>query len=219
MEEIEPVEDEAKKQAVMIRAPTTTPPGLFQVLYAALFAPKPSPTDGPIVRPGIYRSYASIYERLALIPSHHPPHTPQPLDSSHARLPFRVCYNMWKPQPQFKKSDPPPPDFRIAVVAARDEGVPTLMELAALMESVPVDGTADNKNVFMKLKDGYRNVILGVVDSGVTSFLKFADVGFGDELLYQRNQGARRGGKFGGRGGRGGRGRGGARGGRGQGGK
>jgi tRNA-splicing endonuclease subunit Sen54 len=167
-----------------------------------------------MVSPGVYHSYESIYQRLALIPSHHPPHEPISLTSDNARLPYRIAYNMWKPQPKFKKSNPPPPDFRIAIVSSRDVGVPTLAQLSALFDSVPVDSTAAGKNMFQKLKDGYRNVIVAVVDSGVTSFLKFGDVGFGDELLYTRKPYAGRGGKHRGRGGRGG-GRGGTRGGRG----
>jgi tRNA-splicing endonuclease subunit Sen54 len=118
---------------------------------------------------------------------------------------------MWKPIPNFRKSDPPPPDFRIAVVNAREMGIPTLSQLSPLFDSVPLDTTAASKNMFQKLKDGYRNVIVAVVDSGVTSFLKFGDVGFADEVMYRRKPGAGRGGKYGG--GRGGRG--GARGGRG----
>ena len=49
------------------------------------------------------------------------------------------------------------------------------------MESVPVNEGVKDKNVFVKLKDGWRNVVIAVVDSGVTSFLKMGDVGFGWE--------------------------------------
>jgi len=188
-----------------------TSPGLFWHIYSSLFGPKRSPPTEPLIEPRTYYSYDSIYERLALIPSHHPPHEPTTLTSVNARAPFRVAYHVWKPRPSFKKSDPPPPDFRIAVVSARDTSVPTLTELSALFESVPLDEKASEKNQFQVLKDGYRNVILAVVDSGITSFLKFGDIGFGDELMYKWKPGAGRGGKSGGRGRGRGRGRGGGR--------
>lgn len=204
-----------------IRASTAGRPGIFAQIYNiynAFFGPQPS---GPLVSRCVHRTYESIYRNLALIPSHHPPHQAIPLNSSDARLPYRIAYHVWKPQPNFKKSDPPPPDFRIAVVNARDMGVPTLAQLSALFNSVPIDSSAAGKNMFQKLKDGHRNVILAVVDAGVTSFLKFGDVGFADEPLYMRKPAGRggkggRGGRGGGRGGQGGRGRGG-QGGRGRG--
>lgn len=39
--------------------------------------------------------------------------------------------------------------------------------------------------MYMRLRHGYRNVILAVVDQGVTSFLRIADVSFGKERLYE----------------------------------
>jgi tRNA-splicing endonuclease subunit Sen54 len=69
-----------------------------------------------------------------------------------------------------------------------------------------------------KLKHGYKNVTLAVVDQGVISYLRVADAAFGLEKLYLREAkgaGAKnRGGGGGGRGGRGG-----GRGGRGRGGR
>jgi len=68
------------------------------------------------------------------------------------------------------------------------------------------------KQVYQRLRHGYRNVILAVVDQGVVSYLRVADAGFGQERIYERfgkGGGGKRGGKGGGRGGRGrGRGRG-----------
>ncbi|KAA8902091.1 tRNA-splicing endonuclease subunit sen54 N-term-domain-containing protein [Sphaerosporella brunnea] len=199
---------------VTVRASTSQAPGMFTSIYNSVFGPKALPEAGPLVSESVYRSYESIYQRLSLIPSHHPPHDPVAINSANARLPYRIAYYMWKPVPNFKKSDPPPPDFRISVVNAREMGMPTLSQLSPLFDSVPHDATAAKKNLFQRLKDGYRNVIVAVVDSGVTSFLKFADVGFADEVMYKRKPAARRGGKQGGRGGRGGF-RGGGRGGQG----
>jgi tRNA-splicing endonuclease subunit Sen54 len=188
-----------------IRESTTRPPGLFTCIFNVLFSRNP-PKSGPLVTNGVYHSYEYIYKKVSLIPSHHPPHKHTITSNSAAKFPYRIAYYIWKPQPKFKKSDPPPPDFRIAVVSAREVGIPTLAQLSALFDSVPVDTAAAGKNIYQKLKDGYRNVIVAVVDFGVTSFLKFADVGFGDETLYKRRAGGHRGGKYGGRGGRWGRG-------------
>lgn len=200
-----------------VRTSTAVPPGLFCHLFNALFGPRPVPASGPMIAPGsTYRSYTSIYERLAVIPAHHHPTSPTSSSSSSssstsaAHAPFRVAYHVWKPQPAFKKSSPPPPDFRIAVVSARDTPVPTLAQLTHLLDTIPFDDAKASaaKNPTHRLKDGRRNVILAIVDSGVTSFLKFADVAFADEPLFARKSAGGRGGKFGGRGGRGGRGRG-----------
>ena len=181
--------DDASSKIETIRASTAGAPGLFGYIFRAVFGPVSPIGAGPLVTPGVYRTYGSIYEKLALIPSHHPPHVADQVipTSVNARTPYRVAYHIWKPQPQFKKSDPPPPDFRIAIVNAREIGVPTIAQLSGLFDSVPVDATAEGKNMFHKLKDGHRNVIVAVVESGVTSFLKFGDSGFADEALHRRN--------------------------------
>jgi tRNA-splicing endonuclease subunit Sen54 len=133
-----------------------------------------------------------------------------------SETPFRIAYKVWKPQPHFRKSDPPPADFLVAVASARETSLPTLSQLSALFDSVPVDEKTGGKSQFQRLKDGYRNVILAIVDSGVTSFIKFADVGFGDEPMYRWKGGrGRGGGKLGGGSGGRGRGRGSGRSGRG----
>lgn len=64
--------------------------------------------------------------------------------------------------------------------------------------------------VYNRLKHGYKNVILAVVDEGIVSYVRMADAGFSREKLYERleQDGAGRGGKGGGRG-RGGKRRGG----------
>lgn len=168
---------------------------------------------GPLVRPGLYRSYAEIYRRLALIPYHDPAARFGPDDSESATDPnFRITYHVWKPgSTTFKKSAPGIPDFRIAVVNARENAVPTLQEIGALFDTVPYKPPPDNAQLYQKLKHGYKSVILAVVDQGVVSYLRLSDAAFGREKLYERKgQGpaSKRGGRRGGRGGRGGRGRG-----------
>lgn len=167
--------------------------------------------DGPLIQPGLYRSYPDIYRRLNLINSYDPsvqyqyfdPHQPWTDEA------FRVTYHVWKPgSVTFKKSAPGEPDFRIAVVNARETTVPTLEQLTALMETVPYCPPDEKSQLYQKLKQGYKSVVLAVVDQGVVSYLRVADAAFGKEKLYERKSKGP-GGKRGGRGGRGGRRRGG----------
>lgn len=161
--------------------------------------------EGPLVRPGLYRSYPDIYRRIALINYHDPttqhryfdPHEPSTDEN------FRVTYHVWKPgSTTYKKSAPGVPDFRIAVVNARETSVPTLEQMSALMETTPYDPPGRKQQTYQKLKHGYKNVMLAIVDQGVVSYLRIADATFGNEKLYdRRGPGAKRGG-------RGGRGRG-----------
>ena len=161
---------------------------------------------GPLVRQTLYRSYAEIYKRLALVDYHDPttqlkrysPGWPDTEDPS-----YRVTYNVWKPGSQtFKKSATGPPDFRIAVIDARETTMPTLDDLSSLLETVPYDAPIETAQLYQKLRHGYKNVILAIVDQGVASYLRIADAAFGREKLYDR-KGRGPGGKRGGRGGRG----------------
>ena len=178
----------------------TKPLGLFAQFYKSLFdkpLPEPPPS-GPLVTPGFYRSYSSIYRLLTLIPAHDPsePTDRESLRSSasmdhptspkHPRI--RPAFYVWKPASEFKKTAPRPPDFRIAVINAREEGFPVLEQLDDLLQSVPFDPPAyDNGGqIYQRLKHGWRNVLLAVVDQGVVSYIRVADAGFGKEKVYER---------------------------------
>ncbi|KAK5294405.1 tRNA-splicing endonuclease subunit sen54 [Cryomyces antarcticus] len=184
--------------------------GLFAEIWKNFFSAKPEDSTerqrlGPLVTPGLYRSYADIYRLLALIPAHDPA-----LPPSHTLTepPFRVTYNVYKPNAAYKKSAPGPPDFRIAVINARETPVPSLDQLTALLNSTPYDPPRPGAQLYQKVRQGYRNVVLAVVDQGVVSYLRIADAGMASERLYERTGGAFRG-KRGGYRGRGrGRGRG-----------
>ncbi|KAI0006714.1 hypothetical protein F4779DRAFT_552980 [Xylariaceae sp. FL0662B] len=224
-------------RAASIPLPPTTPnksPShtLWQWLFSLLRSNSPEnlqnhPRDGPLVKPGLYRSYNAIYAQLALIPRHKP--TPKPHPSSPPpQEPFKIHYHIWKSSSTFTKTKPPPPDFRLAVVDARSSSVPTLEELTALLESTPWDPPEPQKEgdgvglMYRRLKHAWRNVVVAVVDCGIISYLRFGEMAFGEERLYERvNAGkggkGKRGGRSG-RGGRGGRGGGGGGGARGRGG-
>jgi tRNA-splicing endonuclease subunit Sen54 len=178
---------------------------------------------GPLVRPGMYRSYNSIYRQIAIIPRHKPcvaPTEPAPPPEG----PFRVAFFLWKASKlaTFAKSNPGAPDFRVAIADARSSFVPTLTQMSSLLESTPWNPPnsewKENSKSYARLKHGWRNVVLAVNDQGVVSYLQLGEAAFGEEKMYERfDGGGFQGGKRGGgaQRGRGGRGRG--RGGRGRG--
>lgn len=186
------------------------------------------PSLGPLVRPGLYHSYNPIFHQLAIIPRH----KPATRSAVHADPddPFRIHYNVWKAEGSFRKGNPPPPDFRVCVVDTRNTPFPTLEQITALLESAPYDPPPPVKagvpagnvgQMHLRLKHGYRNVLIAAVDHGITSFNRFSDAGFGEEVIFEgfddRVRGAAEGkrgpGKKSGQGPRGGK-RGGKRGGR-----
>ncbi|KAI1411293.1 tRNA-splicing endonuclease subunit sen54 N-term-domain-containing protein [Hypoxylon sp. FL1857] len=227
-------------RAVPMPLPTTVPTRSTQSLWQWLFSLFPTipkthpPPYGPLVKPGLYRSYNTVFAQLALIPRHEP--TPQPKAStSPPKEPFNIHYHIWKSSTAFSKTKPPPPDFRIAVVDARSSSVPTLEQMAALLEHCtpwdPPEQPKQGQNggggpgqLYRRLKHAWRNAIVAVVDGGLISYIRFGEMAFGEEKLYERfGSGGRgaKGSKRGGRNGRGGKGgRGGAGGGtRGRGGR
>ncbi|KAF3765464.1 hypothetical protein M406DRAFT_60185 [Cryphonectria parasitica EP155] len=197
--------------------PTVDEPAqsLWQRLLSLLFPEREPayPAYGPLVRPGLYRSYAPIYKQLALIPRHRPTPHPPAHPSATQDSPFRVQYHIWRPgTPGWSKTKPPtPPDYHLAIVDAHDTYVPTGEEVTALLDSVPYAPPPERMKghvVHQRLKHGHRHLLVAVVDHGVTNYLRIAEGAFGQEPLYPNFDSARgpRGGKRGGKGGGGGRG-------------
>merc|ERR1711964_277661 len=113
---------------------------IFNRLFGRFFAEKEvgHSAKGPLVKPGMYRSYNSIYNQIAIIPRHKP--SPVPTNPAPApEDPYRVVFLLWKPSriPTFAKSNPGIPDFRVAVVDARSTSAPSLTEVVSLLESTP----------------------------------------------------------------------------------
>lgn len=192
--------------------------GLIHRLVRYLFAPsddgnsRACPSFGPLVAPGLYRSYDDIYRALVLVPFETGKLPSRTLDLqaspvSVPRPPFRITYHVWKPSTTYRKSNPPEPDFRVAVLDARDTNVPTMSQIGTLLDSMPDDGLPKEKPVEARLKHGKRNVILAVVDMGVVSYLRFGEAAFGEEKLFE-NKSKKRQWKKGGHRGRSGLGRG-----------
>lgn len=158
-----------------------------------------------LVTSKLYRSYDDIYRRLALIPYYDPTTSLSPTGFGSITDPaFRVTYHVWKPgSATYKKSAPGPPDFRVAVVNGRETSVPTVEQIGALFDTVPYQPPLESAQLYQKLRQGYKSVILAIVDQGVVSYLRFADAAFGREKLYERKSqgpGGKRGGFRGGRG-------------------
>jgi tRNA-splicing endonuclease subunit Sen54 len=170
--------------------------GLIHRLLCYLLAPsndsnsKACPSFGPLVAPGLYRSYNDIYRALTLIPfdtGRSPTHgsDSQTRPVSVPQSPFRISYQVWKPSTVYRKSNPPQPDFRVAVLDARETSVPTMSQLGALLDSIPDNELPKDKPLEARLKHGRRNVILAVVDMGVVSYLRFSEAVFGGEKLFE----------------------------------
>ena len=187
--------------------------GLINRLVHYLFQPKRGascPSFGPLVAPGLYRSYNDIYRALALIPYYEPSRLHATESRPVPQAPFRITYHVYKPSTTYRKSSPPTPDFRIAVVDARESNVPTIEQIGALLDSMPDDELPKERPTEQRLKHGKRNVILAVVDMGVVSYLRFSEGAFGGEKLFENKGKNMRKGKRGGRG-QGGKGTGGGR--------
>ncbi|KAK9454327.1 tRNA-splicing endonuclease subunit sen54 N-term-domain-containing protein [Dipodascopsis uninucleata] len=151
---------------------------LFRWAYA-LFERK-IPAFGPIISPGAWYSYGSIYKRLQIIPyrSYRRPPTLEIRET-----PYRIIFDVWKPRPSFKKSNPGVPDFRIVVINSYKDKMPTMSELDNLFASLLVSNDLRTTTGQIRLRNGYKNVIFGVVDCGIISFLTFGDVSFGDDEI------------------------------------
>jgi tRNA-splicing endonuclease subunit Sen54 len=141
---------------------------------------------GPLIKPGLYRSYADIYRLLHLIPTHDrtsPPAFTLPPTSSN---PFRLHFDIYRTTSKFRKTARPTPDFRICVVNARETTLPTGAQINDLLAQVPEDKPREGEQLYKKLKHGTRNVILAVVDAGIPSYMRLADVEFGAERVILR---------------------------------
>lgn len=195
---------------------------LWQWLTSLIPQSKPTPPSwGPLVQPGLYRSYRPIYTQLAILPVHKP--TPTLTTSPPPTTPWKVFYHIWKSDGKpFSKRSPPSPDFLIAVTDTLYHGVPTLEQMDALWQSSavfddPRRTIPEKGRVHPRIKQGWRSVLVAIVDCGLVNFIRFGEGAFGGEDLVERfdergrGGGKRGGGRGGGRGGRG-RGRGGGRG-------
>ncbi|KAL9622552.1 MAG: hypothetical protein Q9160_003049 [Pyrenula sp. 1 TL-2023] len=187
-----PETESRESQAKTIPSNTGFLNGFVRRLFPFLFPASPPPGDrryGPLIMPGLYRSYNDIFRALALIPSHDP--SQRLRMNTNPKRPFRISYDVYKPSTPFKKTAPPEPDFRLAVVDARCSSMPRLDQIASLLDSMPHTPPGQNRPLEAKLKHGHRTVLLAVVDMGTVSYLRFSDAAFGNEKLYEQKFGRR----------------------------
>lgn len=171
------------------------PQSLFSWLFGRFFVEEDIERApyGPLVKPGMYRSYNAIYQQVAIIPRHKPSLFPKSTAET-SQSPYRLAFHLWKPSriPTFAKSNPGVPDFRIAVIDARLSPIPSLTQVTSLLESTPwnpppshLDGP-DVRKFYQRLKSGWRNVVLAVIDQGVISYLELCEGAFGEERLFEK---------------------------------
>lgn len=139
---------------------------------------------GPLVQPGLYNNYRSIYEKLAIVPRHKPR---QRHSCTQTEDPYKIFFFVWKSgRPEFPISVPPLPDFYMAVVDARITSMPTMDQISNLLATMPWNPPREGPNIYAKLKHGHRHVIIAVVDQGVINYYRLAEGAFGEQLLYPR---------------------------------
>ncbi|KIK92428.1 hypothetical protein PAXRUDRAFT_829972 [Paxillus rubicundulus Ve08.2h10] len=98
-----------------------------------------------------YRTSADIFQSLRFIPCTYSVPLPLPSvsegkqASSSKALPFalsaspyKVFFHVYKPSTPFRKTAPPAPDFYVVVVNARTTPMPSIQELTALFDILPV---------------------------------------------------------------------------------
>ncbi|KAJ0302223.1 hypothetical protein COL516b_007275 [Colletotrichum fioriniae] len=164
---------------------------LVSLLQRPAAAPATPPPYGPLVKPGVYRQYSIVYKQLELLSRFQP--SPAPQELKQADDPYKIHWHVWKPSkhPNLRVTDLPPPDIRIAVADARDDAIPDIEEISALLESTPFDppdpvSMGGPGRLYQRLRHGYRNVLVAVVDRGLVNFMRFGQAAFGEEMLYER---------------------------------
>ncbi len=167
---------------------------LVHRLVSYLFHPQRGescPSLGPLVAPGLYRNYIDIFRAMAIIPYHDPtPANTSPEPRQPLQAPYRIHFHVYKPSTShtFKKTSPPPPDYRICVIDARNTpSMPTIAQLGPLLDSQPEDSLSRDRAGRMetRIKYGKKNVLLAVVDMGIVSYLRLSDACFGAEKLFE----------------------------------
>ncbi|RUS22523.1 hypothetical protein BC937DRAFT_88617 [Endogone sp. FLAS-F59071] len=96
-----------------------------------------------ITKPGRYRSYATIFSRLQIIPSRtrssiKPTTSLLATQFFPSQLEYTIDFDVYKPLPTWKKSDPGEPDYRVVVCSSRTPP-PTLPTLTRLFQTIRTD--------------------------------------------------------------------------------
>ena len=174
-----------------LRTPISNVAAFIHKLVSYLFRPQRDdscPALGPLVAPGLYRNYLDIFRALALIPYHD--NSPSSSPSLPPQPPYQIHLHVWKPSTSstYKKTSPPLPDYKICVIDARTtSSIPTLAQIGPLLDSQDDDLLSKDQagRLETRIRHGRRNVLLGIVDMGVVSYLRLSDACFGAEKLFE----------------------------------
>jgi len=204
--------------------PSSTAPSvsLAYRLIQWIFPPNPKPSTiachdsviGPLISPGLFRSYADIFRQLHLIPQYQysasespqqtcmgeasdsPSGKPRPQSAetpSTDDTPLLPTYHVNKPSSLqgYKKSAPPPSHYTVVVLDARKTTVPTSSQIGDLLASMPDDTlpNSSKKRLETRIKYGKKSILIAVVDSGLVSYMRFSSGGFGPgNILWEENE-------------------------------
>ncbi|MDI1486545.1 MAG: tRNA-splicing endonuclease subunit sen54 [Ramalina farinacea] len=188
-------EDRDKMLRQQPPAPSPTPPpSLYSRMSALLFPPRPPPPPppplGPLIQPGLYRSYTPIYASLGKMIPFHDPRLRGSTSSEQHHPVLRPSFNVYKPSTtHFRKASPPAPHFRICVLNARDDPFPSCEQLDGLLACMPYEPPPEGSEgkTYQRVRHGYRSVVLAVVDAGVVSYVRVGESGMGCEPVWDRD--------------------------------
>ncbi|KAE8215653.1 hypothetical protein CF327_g1080 [Tilletia walkeri] len=96
-----------------------------------------------------FSDFDSVFSELRIVPTGHdrplpprPQTTSIPPSPASNPPPFEPFFYAWRPAGQFRKSHPPPPEFRIAICNARQtKHIPSSFEFSGMFDKVPMPGT------------------------------------------------------------------------------
>jgi tRNA-splicing endonuclease subunit Sen54 len=125
---------------------------------------------------GRYRIWEDIYDRLLISPK------PLPIYANAEDPYFSIWFHVWKPTPNFKKSNPGPPDFYISIVSTKSTTLPSVNQIESIFRNLPETDTSQ-KLLYQSLKEGKKSFVLAIVDFGVISYMRFADSVFPNHRL------------------------------------
>lgn len=133
-----------------------------------------------------YTNYTQIYNSIKLIPfykikdqqksSEVPSSSPSP----------SITFDIWKPDPKFSKKSPPTPDFQVLVRNTNKYSFPTLSQLRSIFQGTNIKKGKDveERQQQRRLKEGYRYVLIALIDYGIINFVKVSEADFGSENVW-----------------------------------
>lgn len=93
-----------------------------------------------------WERYEEVFDRLRIVPTGHD----SPLRPRHSTVrpandvAPEIFFYAWRPATRFKKSDPPLPEYRLAVVDARTTSLPSAFAFESLFDGLPVPLTTED---------------------------------------------------------------------------